>query len=384
MGLRGKIKLPLLDSPAVRPVLENRGNEANLSERFCSKPFHWAEIDPSGDVYVCCPSWLPLPIGNLKETPLKDILNSSAAQELRNSIMDGSFRHCSREQCPYIQEGILPLRNQDGVDLIVNASTSESDEGYSPKIINACYDRSCNLSCPSCRTSPIHHASQDAVRFNEEVYTYLFGEPHERPLVLNITGSGDPFGSRLFFQTLQRIPENSLSLYPNTRVWLHTNGVGFTTQNWDRIPGVHNILEEVRVSVDAGNPEDYAITRRGGDWNRLMKNLEFIGVLRRTLPNMKEFVIYLVVQKDNFLGIPELIRIAKNVGADSVRLSALMNWGTFSDEDYLEKAVWMKNNPHYSKLLEVLANPIFDDPIASFGSISSAREEAINKRNLRS
>jgi hypothetical protein len=35
----------------------------DLSEFFCPEPFETFELRPDGDVYTCCPAWLPVPIG---------------------------------------------------------------------------------------------------------------------------------------------------------------------------------------------------------------------------------------------------------------------------------------------------------------------------------
>jgi hypothetical protein len=61
---------------------------------FCSKPFESFEItqiNGRGGVYLCCPSWLDTPIGNLRFQSVEEIWNGERAQDIRRSILDGSF-----------------------------------------------------------------------------------------------------------------------------------------------------------------------------------------------------------------------------------------------------------------------------------------------------
>jgi hypothetical protein len=64
---------------------------------------------------------------------------------------------------------------------------------YGPRSVNCSYDRSCNLSCPSCRTQVIVESR------NRERISGIQGKINDDALadarLLYITGSGDPIGS---------------------------------------------------------------------------------------------------------------------------------------------------------------------------------------------
>ena len=79
---------------------------------FCSKPFKWFEVSRGqreGDVFACCPSWLDTPMGNLDDSSVAEVWNSTAAVAIRESILDGSFRFCSRERCPSLNTVTEPV-----------------------------------------------------------------------------------------------------------------------------------------------------------------------------------------------------------------------------------------------------------------------------------
>jgi Iron-sulfur cluster-binding domain len=139
MGLAGNSNVPHLTD-----------EYEDLRDRFCAKPFTDFETTPNGQVFVCCPSWLPVPIGNLFDEG--EIWNSRAAHEIRKSILDGSFRYCSRTNCNLIAGNSLPRRSEIAESKTDNAmSHAEISMERGPLRLTLSHDRSCNLACPSCR-----------------------------------------------------------------------------------------------------------------------------------------------------------------------------------------------------------------------------------------
>jgi len=109
---------------------------------------------PKGDVYLCCPSWLDKVVGNIQLQTVEEVWNGRPAQELRRSILDGSFRYCDGGRCPFLQTLSGPVTRVDAVtdpDLREAIDKQMLELPYGPKEVNCSYDRSCNLSCPSCR-----------------------------------------------------------------------------------------------------------------------------------------------------------------------------------------------------------------------------------------
>ena len=184
------------------------GSDADLKTRFCGVPFEHFELLPNGDVFQCCPTWLPSSAGNFRAASGNEVWNSKQAQAVRASILDGSFSFCRRNLCPHIQSGDLPTiaqarENPAQRDIIDNKKTIV--EGI-PAFLNLCNDLSCNLSCPSCRVEKINHVRGDgydlAKELQDKVVASFLSEPSDQAFTLSITGSGDPFGS----EGLPRVP----------------------------------------------------------------------------------------------------------------------------------------------------------------------------------
>jgi hypothetical protein len=73
---------------------------------FCAKPFTWFEVSrgaEEGETFLCCPAWLGKPVGNLLRESVEEVWNGAAAQEIRRSILDGSFEYCNGARCPHFR-----------------------------------------------------------------------------------------------------------------------------------------------------------------------------------------------------------------------------------------------------------------------------------------
>ncbi|MDH4206823.1 MAG: SPASM domain-containing protein, partial [Desulfobacteraceae bacterium] len=314
---------------------------ATNKQLFCSKPFKWFEVfqgNEIGEIYLCCPGWLDTPIGNLQHQSVEEIWNGEKAQEIRRSILDGSFRYCNRSRCPFLQSVTWPVEKVEDVqdeDLKLVIEEELTVLPYGPRAINCSYDRSCNLSCPSCRTEVIVETAnkQQIVEVQDRICNEALRDAH----LLYITGSGDPFGSPFYRKWLRTMKRGDM---PNLKaIFLHTNGQLWTPRMWDTISkDIRQLIKSTEISIDAASSETYAINRREGKFEILLTNLEFISKLRET-GFLKYVKISMVVQENNFKEMPDFVRLGKRFNFDAVFFSQLVNWGTYSDEEFNNRAI---------------------------------------------
>lgn len=353
---------------------------------FCSKPFTWLEVSRGslageGDTFMCCPSWLPTPIGNARTQTIEEMWNGETAQAIRESMHDGSLRYCDRSRCPYLQSPGGPDNPvQRKVDVTDPQLRDAIDRRltvlpHGPLDINCSYDRSCNLSCPSCRTAVIVEKREKArvLRIQQR----LTEEALPGARMLYITGSGDPFGSPFFRKWLQTMERAQM---PNVRIiHLHTNALLFTPRIWATIPAdVRELVKSVDISIDAARPETYAINRRGGDFDTLLRNLEFIGTLRRDGP-IAWLGINMCVQTNNFREMPEFVRLGARFRVDTVYFQQIVNWGTFTDQEFAKRAVHLPGHPLRDELGAVLADRALDEPWVMLGNLEETRRALVSK-----
>lgn len=349
--------LPPVDATAVTNVGLPRPEAHNgkFKGYFCSMPFRFAQIDPLGQMYLCCPQTLPENAGSLTTDDFMDTWNSPHAQEIRRSILDGSFKYCSEKNCGALQSLNLPRREavtDRRMQEIIKQEKVIMDQG--PEEINMSYDRSCNLACPSCRASMIilkGKALERAVVIHERVTAEHLKDAKR----LIITGSGDPFGSKLFHSFLRQFDPQAA---PDLRITLSTNGLLFTPSTWSKI--CNEAVDRVDVSVDGASPKSYGLNR-GGDYLKLIENLAFIGQLRAS-GQLESYELHYVVQENNFREMKDFVELGLRVGCDKVIFKQLVNWGTYSEQAYLDRAVQLKSHLMHAEFARMLRDPIFQHP----------------------
>jgi hypothetical protein len=247
--------------------------------------------------------------------------NSQRIQEIRRLWLAGVVPPmCSG--CPRLAGGELPVIPLADVSepfhkrLIAERLT----ETPGPRTINLGYDPSCNLACPSCRNHP--------VRFNvgDEKYVLLeaFQDRVIRPMMKTarwafFSGYGDPFGSPLYWDLLQMMDPAE---HPELDLVFLTNGLGFTRENYGRIP-MRDRIKVVQFSIDAFKPETYA-KLRGGSWASLMQNCGFISELRKA-GKIDRSEWGFVFQAANWRELPAFLEMARAYSVDKVVVYTLLN-----------------------------------------------------------
>lgn len=341
-------------------------HSAGAERRFCPKPFDFFEVDVHGDVWVCCQDWLNRPIGNLYRQSFDEVWNSEAAQEIRRSILDGSYRFCNHATCPALVAGTLPLvaevRHWEHRHAI---ATGQTRMHRGPLTLNLGYDNTCNLACKSCRLEIIGLKGEkyEAARRLGDIIV-AEGFPNARQVI--ITGHGDAFGSRLFREMLRTL---DASRYPRLKIDLMTNGLLLTPEAWDEIRSSHPAIRSVSVSIDAATPATYR-TNRGGDFERLLRNLAFMRDLRRS-EAIIWFEISFVVQRNNYREMEAFARLGADLECDSVLFQQLIRWDTYTDAEFRDAAIHFPSHPEHTAFLEALNAPALGAPIVDVSNLSN-------------
>jgi MoaA/NifB/PqqE/SkfB family radical SAM enzyme len=340
--------------------------EAWLADRFCPRPFEVLETRPNGDVNTCCDAWMPAAIGNIADASADHVWNSSRAQQIRQSVLDGNFRYCSRMFCPKIAGRHLPRRTDvQGPRHAAIVRERRTVLPYGPARVILSHDRSCNLSCPSCRRHLIvaDKAKQDELNeLAEKVVLPLLRDAR----LIKITGSGDPFGSNHFRHVLRRLNRRE---FPNLLLEIQTNGQLLDRRAWSDLE-LEGLVESVWVSIDAARPATYEHLRRGGSFDRLMRNLEFVAGLRRE-GRIRSFQLDAVVQAANLDELLEIVDLGLRLGVDRVSFQRIRNWGTFTAADFANHDVSSSSHPRFADLCAVLRDPRLAGPYVDLGNLAS-------------
>jgi len=325
----------------------------NLKNYICGVPFNSLEIH-NNVCFVCCPSWLPNKI-EIGEIPLKDVYNSKPVVDIRNSILDGSFKYCDKELCPYLSKLVNYGVPSGPIHLKRNSNyKSPIIDNNTPEYLVMNFDRTCNYKCPSCRVDLIVENSEGLKRIEktiDEIDTYY----SENVKTLYITGSGDPFVSVSFRNYLRNFDSKK---YPKLQnIHLHTNASMWNKEMWDSIPNVHKYVHTCEISIDAGTQDTYENkTRLGGKWNNLINNLNFI----KTIPTLNNIKTSFVVQDTNYIEMETFYNLMYSIFGKKVNVffGKITNWGTFSEGEFKLKQVWDINHPEH-ELFKINFNKIW-------------------------
>lgn len=335
-------------------------NKDILKKYVCTNPFKYIDIQGGGD-FVCCPSWCGT---NIREGNVMN-WNSPNAIDIRKSVLDGTYRHCDHIVCPTLSELInnnsvpnnfIPIDNFkkhyniETLDDVKNIQTS-------PEEILFGFDRSCNLKCPSCRLDLVPNDKIDSYEHKKklEILNYIETNFAKSAKKLLITGSGDPFYSKIYRDYLQNFDETK---YPNLEeIQIITNGKMLNEKMWNSLKS-KRFIKTIEISIDAGTKETYEnVTRLNGNWEVLMDNLRFIS----TIDSLNFMIVSMVVSELNYTEMETFYDKMIEIFRDS-KFKLLINfrqhvyWGTgkYSEEDVNKMQVFNKTHSGYDHFIEEL------------------------------
>jgi MoaA/NifB/PqqE/SkfB family radical SAM enzyme len=323
----------------------------DYSNRFCRQPWSFVEVHLDGKVWNCCPGWVTKPLGNILEQSWEDVWNGKVSQEYRQSMIDSTFKNCIEKNCSLLLSDDLPkgspIFEKDNLDILWRKFKLVDSTG--PLVVNFCYDNSCNLSCPSCRNELTMNSPKSYEWKNiEKIHKITTEEIIKDAYRLYITGTGDPFASPFFRSFLQEFDSKK---YPKIgMIHLHTNGTLWTKSMWESMKNVHPLVKSVEISIDALTKKTYEEVRRGGDWDMLMDNLDYIN----TLNTIDEITLSFVVQKNNYKEILDFQKLKdklNNIPRVRTHYYKLLDWGHM--DNFEEMAVWKSEHKDYSDFIKV-------------------------------
>jgi hypothetical protein len=335
----------------------------DLKQYVCTVPFEALEIMEDRN-YMCCASWLTKELPN--GVPIKELWNSDEAIDIRKSVMDGSYRHCDKTQCPFLSRLISLKNNTSGPIVHINDLDDEIKLYYDeqsgivnkgPKIIQMSFDRSCNYKCPSCRVDMIV-ANSDKIKSVNLTIEEIEDAYSESIQTIYCSGTADPFASVSYRNYLRNFNPKK---YPNLKsIHLHTNASLWDKEMWHSMSNIHPYVKSCEISIDAGTKDTYEnITRLGGNWNNLISNLNFIS----TIEELQSIKCSFVVQQSNYTEMVEFLNLMQSIFQNKVKVffGKITNWGTFTDGQFKLLQIWAPEHPEHKLFLEefkkVATNP---------------------------
>ena len=277
-------------------------------KNICPKPYDTILIDQTGSCYLCeCQAWLPQSVGNLHKNTLEEIFSSEMAKHMRESVTDGTYRYCNSSQCPWIQK-----------DMVENHSSKMA----TVKTVRLAIDNSCNLFCPSCRTEKIFHKKGKMfnlkMQLADKIIDFLKTQDN---VLIHIGADGDPFASLVYRYFMRNVPDN-----PTFKFNFQTNGL-LLKKMFARLHNVVDRIQELNISIDGASTETYEKLRRGGKFDLMLSNLDYI----KDYSKKFKINLHMVVQKDNWHEMEDMVALGKKYNVNKIWFNKIQDWNTTSN-----------------------------------------------------
>lgn len=179
----------------------------------------------------------------------------------------------------------------------------------------------CNALCPHCpyTNSNIRQEFKDTPFMPEHTFKKIADECGRYGAYLRISGGGEPMlhpqGTELIVYAKKM----------GCKIGLITNGSKFTEENSKAL--LEAGVDMIEFSVDACKPEDYAIVRKGLNWQTLLQNAKRILKLRDELKSPSKVIASGVNQKE--VNIDEVEKFwIEEIGVDNFIKRKFLTWGS--------------------------------------------------------
>ena len=189
----------------------------------------------------------------------------------------------------------------------------------------------CNALCPHCpyTNSNIRKEYKDAPYMHKEVFKKIADESGPYNAYLRISGGGEP---------MLHPEATGLLVYAKKvgcKIGLITNGSKFNDTNLKQL--IDAEVDLIEFSVDADNPKDYSIYRKGLDWNVLLENVKKAIRYRNSIRGKSKIIVSAV----NQVGV-DIDRIedfwVNKIGADYIIKRKFLTWGNNTEMDNSKSA----------------------------------------------
>lgn len=177
----------------------------------------------------------------------------------------------------------------------------------------------CNAECPHCpyTNSNIRDSYKDAPFMSEEIFKKIADESGPHGAYLRISGGGEP---------MLHPKATELLVYAKKagcKIGLITNGSKFTEESTRALIGAG--VDMIEFSVDARDPETYAVVRKGLKWNRLLENARRMIDVRNELKTNSKIIASGVNQQG--VDIEEVEKFWTEFGVDNFIKRKYLTWG---------------------------------------------------------
>lgn len=333
---------------------------SELCGKICKRPFHIATVFQDGKAYTCCPAYLNwYSIGNVFERPFNEIWNSEKATDLRNMLINDDYSLCDLDSC-------IQLELIDKQDLKKEFYNPDNTIKM-PDQIYMGWDYDCNVACITCRNKLVKNDEKTLAKLKALENSVL--DACKTAKLFYTSGNGDPFGSKYSRDLIKKV----VKINPEIKFFIHTNGILCTEEICEEL-GIKNKITNVIFSIHASCEDTYNKVVRFGNYNKVIKNLEWISKLKKQ-GQINKFILAFVVQKLNYKDMPDFVRLAEKFNA-LASFRHYRQWANNTEYKYEDMAVFEQTHEEYENIKTILKQDIFNSPNCSLDNLLKEIKES--------
>lgn len=321
----------------------------------CKTMLNHLEILSEGNTCCCCTTFMKRQLGSISSKTVGEVWNSETHKVLCLSTENRTYSFCEKTMCPFFIE--------KSADATIKLDAEYETMHEKPKVIALGYDNTCNLKCSTCRNDYIVARGKTATEVMD-CSKKIVDELLDQCQFLIAAGDGEVLLSNAYKAVYMDSKCNDIPC-----IRLLSNGTLFTPQKWSELKQNKSGKILLTVSIDAATADTYAKIRRGGNFKILKENMKFASSLRKC-GELSYFRINFVVQKNNYMEMPDFVRWGLELGADEVFFTKILNWGIYSDEEFKEISMMEEDGITPKRELQgILDDPIMKNEIVDLGTI---------------
>lgn len=247
-------------------------------------------VDATGKVYACC-HHQPGVVGNINQTPLKEIFNGERIKQFRQQEIDGTLacaKNCTlRQNNKTPKPGVQHDYHQDLDQLLIE------------------FGEFCNLACVMCGQD---HDSR--VELDPDIVVSRIEIPKSAPRV--IFYGGEPL-----------ILKSALAFFDHcaqhdTKVSFITNGTAITEEMADKIA---RHCRGITFSLNAATSEVHETVNVGSKFDRVLRNIKRVARAKQELNSKVSICGHMTIVVQNIHEVPQFIGKRVEFGFEYVNFS---------------------------------------------------------------
>lgn len=194
---------------------------------------------------------------------------------------------------------------------------------------------SCNLRCPEC-PSGLRSFSRPIGMLAPETFTQMLSQLKESLVYMLFYFQGEPYLNRQFLDLVKIAHQHKIYTATSTNAHYLDDITAKKT--------VESGLDRLIISIDGTSQQTYEQYRIGGNLQKVIEGTRNIVRWKKELKSSTPHIIFqFLVVKPNEQDIPEVYKLAKELGVDEVKLKTAQIY------DYQKGSALIPENPKYSR-----------------------------------